>query len=175
VNRHACSQHRPAGSRRRSPQAALDRRWRALSLRGNRAFARGNHDVAERHYREAIGLAQVAIGMVRHAGDAVPDEKIERWLALWVISHLNLCDLHAREARAEQALQTAFGAYEKIVECLHDTRLAARVHAACLRQMRPLLDGLAGLMRQAGVPDTAAARIHARAQALALGYWNAWA
>lgn len=175
MNRPACSQDPPAANRRRRAGTTLERRWRALSLRGNRAFARGEHDDAERHYHEAIALAQVAIGMARSAGDAVPDEKIEHWLSLWVISHLNLCDLHARAERAAHALQTAFGAYEKMVECLHDARLAARVHAACLRQLRPLLEGLVKLMRQAGIPDSAAARIHARAQALALGYWNAWA
>lgn len=153
----------------------MERRWQSHCLLGNEAFAGGDHELAERHYLEAIGLAQVAIGMARNAGVAVTDEKIERWLSVWVISHLNLSDLHARSARPEHALRTAFTAYEKIVECLHDTRVAARVHRACLRHVRHVLDGLKDLMKRTGVPEDSAHRIFARAQSLALGYWNVWA
>lgn len=132
---------------------------------------RENED-AERHYNEALDLAHVAMGLARRAGEAVSDEKLERWLAVWVISHLNLSDLHVRAARPERALEVAFAAYEKIVECLHDAGAATRVHHACLRHMRHVRDGLMDLMKKTGIPDASAARIFA--QALALGYWKAW-
>lgn len=155
--------------------SSFERRWETLCLRGNRAFEQGEDTAAERHYTDALDLAHVAMGMARRAGDAVPDEKLERWLAVWVISHLNLSDLHVRASQPERALEVAFSAYEKIVECLHDTRIATRVHHACLRHMRHVLDGLMELMKKAGISDASAARIFAKAQALALGYWNAWA
>jgi len=154
---------------------SFDHRWQTLCVRGNRAFAQGENEAAERHYMEALDLAHVAMGMARRAGGAVTDAKLERWLAVWVISHLNLSDLHARTARPERALEVAFAAYERIVECLHDTRAPARVHQACLRHMRHVLDGLMDLMKKSGIPDASAARIFAKAQALALGYWNVWA
>src|SRR5688572_8223660 len=94
--------------------SSFDRRWQALCVRGNRAFAQGENETAERHYMEALDLAHVAMGMARRAGGAVTDEKLERWLAVWVISHLNLSDLHARTARPERALEVAFAAYERI-------------------------------------------------------------
>jgi hypothetical protein len=153
---------------------SFERRWQTLCLRGNRAFAQGENTAAERRYNEALDLAHVAMGMVRRAGEAVSDEKLERWLAVWVISHLNLSDLHVRAGQPERALEVAFAAYEKIVECLHDTRIPSRVHHACLRHMRHVLDGLMDLMKTTGIPDASAVRIFSKAQALALGYWNAW-
>lgn len=165
--------HSPAICRDCAP-SSFERRWQTLCVRGNRAFAQGENEDAERHYNEALDLAHMAMGMARRAGDAVPDEKLERWLAVWVISHLNLSDLHARAAQPERALEVAFAAYEKIVECLHDTRIPTRVHHACLRHMRHVLDGLMDLMKKSDISDACAARIFAKAQALALGYWNAW-
>lgn len=171
----------PARARFQSPAicrecapSSFERRWQALCVRGNRAFAQGENEDAERHYNDALDLAHVAMGMARHAGEAVPDEKLERWLAVWVISHLNLSDLHVRAGEPERALEVAFAAYEKIVECLHDAGAAARVHHACLRHMRHVLDGLMDLMKMTGIPDASAARILTQAQALALGYWKAW-
>jgi hypothetical protein len=151
----------------------LERDWKARCRRGNQAFVLGNHAVAESHYVEAVSLARVAVGMAQRAGDAVPEEKLERWLSMWVIGHLNLSDLYAR-AEPERALGVAFSAYERMVECLHDARVAARVHRAFLRHLRHLLDGLMDLMKRTGIPEQCAARIRAKAQALALGYWNAW-
>lgn len=165
--------HSPAICRECAP-SSFERRWQTLCVRGNRAFAQGEDEAAERHYNEALDLAHVAMGMACHAGDAVAEEKLERWLAVWVISHLNLSDLHMRAAQPERALEVAFAAYEKIVDCLHDTRVAARVHRACLRHLRHVLDGLMDLMKRTDIPDASAARIFAKAQALALGYWNAW-
>jgi len=156
-------------------QSGFTQRWQLLSVRGNKAFERGEWTAAERHYGSALDLARVAITLAHRAGDRVQDEELERWLSIWVISHLNLSELHARSGRPERALEVAFSAYERIVECLHDANVAARVHRACLRHLRHVLDGLADFMKRFGLPDATAQRIFARAQALALGYWNAWA
>jgi hypothetical protein len=171
----ACTSRRFAHARHRAPAGAFEKRWAWHCVRGNRASDRGEHEAAQQHYRHAVEIAGVALQMARSAGEAVPEEKIERWLSLWVISHLNLSDLHARADRPEHALQTVFAAYESMVECLHDPRVAARVHGACLRHVRHVLDGMKKLMTALGIPQAAAARIFARAQSLALGYWNVWA
>ena len=155
-------------------QASFTQRWELLSARGNKAFERGEWAAAERHYGSALGLAGVAMTLARRAGNRVRDEELEHWLSIWVISHLNLGELHANSGRPERALQVVFSAYERIVECLHDARVAVRVHRACLRHLRHVLDGLADFMKRFGIPDDAAQRTFARAQSLALGYWNAW-
>jgi hypothetical protein len=164
----------PAGAHQ-GGQASFAHRWQLLSARGNKAFERGEWDAAERHYGDALGLARVAITLARRAGDRVQDDELEHWLSMWVISHLNLSELHARSGQPERALEVAFSAYERIVECLHDVNVAARVHRACLRHLRHVLDGLADFMKRFGIPEDSTQRIFARAQSLALGYWNAWA
>lgn len=171
-----CTQHRRAVCGcRGSAGSSFERRWQMHCQRGNRAVDDGQIEVASRHYRQAVDYAQVAIGMARRAGAAVPGERLERWLSLWTISHLNHSDFLARTSGHEQGIQAAFEAYEQVVECLHDVRVAARVHRACLRHARHVLDGLMSLMKQAGIAESSAMRIRARAQALALGYWNVWA
>ena len=166
--------HAPACGHR-AGQGGFTQRWRLLSAQANKAFERGEWGVAERHYGDALDLARVAITLARRAGDRVHDEELEHWLSIWVISHLNLSELHASSGRPERALEVAFTAYERIVECLHDARVAARVHRACLRHLRHVLDGLSDFMKRFGIPEDSTQRIFARAQALALGYWNAWA
>jgi len=166
-------QPRSAEHHRRRP-ANLESHWKQLCTRGNDAFLQGRNQAAERDYREALALGHVAIDLAHGAADSVPEERLENWLSIWVISHLNLSDLHIRAAQPERAIEVAFAAYERIVECLHDTRVATRVHRACLRHLRHVLDGMKDLMCRSGMADAASERIVAKAQALALGYWNAW-
>jgi len=164
----------PASSEPRKP-AAFERRWAILSMRGNQAFASGKRQLAATHYGEALRLARTAIILVRDSDDSVSDAKLEYWLSIWVISHLNLCDFYGKAAEFERAMETLFAAYEEIVVCLHDKRAPARVHRACLQHLRPVLDGLKDLMAGAGLPPACRDRAIARAQSLALGYWQVWA
>lgn len=150
-------------------------RWQWMSAQGDRALERGAWDAAQRHYDEALGLARFAIVLASRADDRVKEEELDRWLSMWVCSHRNLSKLHASSGRPDRAIEIIFAAYERIVECLHDARAAARVHRAFLRHLRQVLEGLADLMKRSGIPEDVAGRISARAQALALGYWNVWA
>lgn len=164
----------PASGEHCKPES-FERRWAILSMRGNQAFACGKRRLAETHYGEALKLARVAIGLARDCDESVSDSTLEYWLSIWVISHLNLSDFHAKATDFERALETMYAAYEEIVSCLHDKRVMARAHRVCLQHLRPVLDGLKDLMTGAGLSQEHRDRALARAQSLALGYWNVWA
>ena len=68
----------------------------------------------------------------------------------------------------------AFEAYEEIVTCLHDTRAPAGLHRDCLLRLKASIDGLSNLMDRAGLPQIHKDRLLAKAQSLAVGYWNVW-
>jgi hypothetical protein len=155
--------------------ASFERHWAILSMRGNQAFACGKRQIAATHYGEALRLARAAIILARDCDDSVPDSKLERWLSIWVISHLNLSDFHGKAADFERAMETLFAAYEEIVSCLHDKCASTRVHRVCLQHLRTVLDALRDLMTGAGLPQEHTDRTIARAQSLALGYWKVWA
>lgn len=162
-----------------SPQApatrvSFERRWAISSLRGNEAFATGRRELARMHYLESLRLAQQALGLARRDDATQPDETVDYWISIWVLSHLNLADLHAHEGQFARAIELVFAAYEEVVCCLHDTGVSARVHRACLGYLRPVLDGLRDLMDGAGLPQRDKDRVIAKAQALALGYWEVW-
>jgi hypothetical protein len=154
--------------------ASFERHWAILSMRGNQAFACGKRQIAATHYGEALRLARVAMILARDCDDTVPEPKLERWLSIWVISHLNLSDFHGKAAEFERAIENLFAAFEEIVSCLHDRHASARVHRVCLEHLRPILDALKELMTAAGLPQAERDRTIARAQALALGYWKVW-
>lgn len=174
MNQHSDASTRSPASGEHCKTASFERRWAILSMRGNQAFACGKRKLAETHYSEALKLARVAIGLVRDSDDSVSDSTLEYWLSIWVISHLNLSDFHAKATDLERALETMFAAYEEIVNCLHDKRVMVRAHRVCLQHLRPILDGLKDLMTGAGLPQRYRDRALARAQSLALGYWDVW-
>jgi hypothetical protein len=68
----------------------------------------------------------------------------------------------------------AFEAYEELVTGLHDTHAPAGLHRACLLQLKASIDGLSSLLDRAGLPQAHKDRVLAKAQSLALGYWNVW-
>ena len=173
---HPCavSTQSPASGEAGKP-ASFERRWAIVSMRGNQAFACGKRQLAATHYGEALRLARVAIILARGCDDSVADSKLEYWLSIWVISHLNLSDFHGKAADFERAMETLFAAFEEIVSCLHDKNVPARVHRVCLQYLRPLLNGLKDLMTGAGMSQEDSDRAIVRAQSLALGYWEVWA
>ncbi|HVY06801.1 MAG TPA: hypothetical protein VHB46_12560 [Burkholderiales bacterium] len=163
-----------ASPRSRSAPSSFEGRWKLSRMRANEAAASGRHELAESHYLETLRLARMAIGRARHDGATQADATVDGWLAIWVDSHLEYADFLADGGEFETALSLGFEAYEQIVTALHDTQLNARVHGACLRRLKPLMDGLRTLMDRAGMPECHKARVIEKAQALALGYWNVW-
>jgi hypothetical protein len=155
--------------------ASFERHWAVLSMRGNQAFACGKRKIAATHYGEALRLARVAIVLARDSEDSAADAKLERWVSMWVISHQNLSDFHAKATEFERAIEALFAAFEEIVSCLHDRRASARVHRVFLQHLRPLLEALNDLMAGAGLPQEDRDRAIGKAQSLALGYWEVWA
>ena len=167
-------QVRNSARSRRAP-AAFEQRWAATSLRAREAAEAGKVQLAESHYLELLKLARVALGLARHEGATGSDEAVDNWLSIWVTSHLDFAGFLATGGHFENALSVGFEAYEEIVSCLHDPGAPACVHRACLHGLKPLIDGLRNLMDRAGLPQAQKDRVLAKAQALALGYWNVWA
>lgn len=154
--------------------AAFEQRWAATSLRANEAAAAGKTQLAESHYLEVLKLARVALGLARHDGTTRLDETLDNWLTIWVTSHLDFADFRAAGGNFEGALSVAFEAYEELVTCLHDRGAPAGLHRACLLQLKPSIDGLSSLLDRVGLPQAHKDRVLAKAQSLALGYWNVW-
>jgi len=154
--------------------AAFEQRWATASVRASEAAAAGKTQLAESHYLELLKLARVALGLARHDGAARADETMDNWLTIWLTSHLDFADFLAANENFEGALSVAFETYEELVTCLHDTGAPAGLHRACLIAMRASIDGLSSPLDRAGLPQAHKDRVLAKAQSLALGYWNVW-
>lgn len=154
--------------------AAFEQRRATASLRASEAAAAGKTQLAESHYLELLKLARVALGLAQHDGAARPDETMDNWLTIWVTSHLDFADFLAAGGNFEGALSVGFEAFEELVTCLHDTGAPAGLHRACLIGLKASIDGLSSLLDRAGLPQAHKDRVLAKAQSLALGYWNVW-
>jgi hypothetical protein len=161
-------------ARGKAAPATFEQRWATASLRASEAAAAGKTQLAESYYLELLKLARVALGLARHDGSARLDETMDNWLRIWVTSHLDFADFLAAGGNFENALSVAFEAFEELVTCLHDTHAPAGLHRACLLQLKASIDGLSSLLDRAGLPQAHKDRVLAKAQSLALGYWDVW-
>jgi len=90
--------------------------WRRATLRGNRAFERGDHASALTQYRAALSLADTFPGRSEDADAA---------LAALIVSHHNLLALHERTGRTECAATHVCRAHELLHEIALDLAMPA--------------------------------------------------
>ncbi|MBV7483577.1 hypothetical protein [Bordetella sp. BOR01] len=101
--------------------------WQRVTLRGNRALARGDAAAALTQYRAALSLADALPGRAADADTAV---------AALVVSHHNLAELHQRAERADVAGAHVCRAHELLHEMAADTTLDPSWRAAAWRHGR---------------------------------------
>lgn len=91
--------------------------WQRATLRGNRAFERGDHASALTQYRAALSLADTFPGRSDDADAA---------LAALIVSHHNLLALHERTGQTDRAAAHACRAHELLHEITVDLSMPAR-------------------------------------------------
>lgn len=101
--------------------------WQRVTLRGNRAFERGDHAGALTQYRAALSLADTFPGRSDDADSA---------LAALVVSHHNLMTWHERAGQTEDAGAHACRAHELLHEIASSGELSANWRDAAWRHGR---------------------------------------
>ncbi|MCY1394844.1 Tetratricopeptide repeat protein [compost metagenome] len=98
--------------------------WKRTTEIANRYFNQGDLVDAREYYLQALALAQVLFERWLDADEAV---------AVCVISHHNLADLHLRLNQPEESAQYLCAIHQRLLQTMQDPRLSPALREAAVR------------------------------------------
>lgn len=104
--------------------------WQQLMRQGVDAARCGSASLAEGFYQQAMAIAQALID--GPAPGACADDRI----AAFVVTHLNLADLHSEEERPDDAIAVLCAAHRRLMTVLRDPDADPALQLAACRHSR---------------------------------------
>ena len=98
--------------------------WKRTTELANRLFERGELVDAREHYLQALALAQVLFERWHDIDEAV---------AVFVIAHHNLADLHLRLNQPQESADYLCAAHQRLLQASQEPRLPQPLREAALR------------------------------------------
>ena len=98
--------------------------WKRTTETANRLFEQGELVDAREHYLQALALAQVLFERWHDVDEAV---------AVFVIAHHNLADLHLRLNQPHESADYLCAAHQRLLQASHEPRLPQPLREAALR------------------------------------------
>lgn len=105
--------------------------WKSLARQGMQARRSGNIPGAQGFYLQALHLAQ-ALLQASYGSSCSTDDR----MAAFVVSHLNLADLHAELDEITTAANWLCKAHQTLMDCLCDPQADAELQQAACRHSR---------------------------------------